>query len=91
MIRNVSHSGAQAESVNLTPLKVIRAKCLDCLDCSDGSAHEVRCCPITTCPLYVFRLGKNPFAKRQLSDQQREEMADRMREVRRSRREAIGA
>lgn len=40
-----------------TPLNAIRAKCLDC---SAGSASEVKTCPITTCPLYPYRLGKNP-------------------------------
>ncbi len=41
----------------LSPLKSIRLKCLDC---SNGSASEVRNCVITNCPLYEFRLGKNP-------------------------------
>jgi len=36
----------------LTPLKAIRAKCLDC---SGGSAQEVRKCPVKTCPLWPFR------------------------------------
>ncbi len=41
----------------LTPLKAIRAKCLDC---SCGSTKAVRECPITDCPLYLYRMGKNP-------------------------------
>lgn len=41
----------------LTPMKSIRAKCLDC--CC-GSAQEVRLCPATSCPLYGYRFGKNP-------------------------------
>ena len=40
-----------------TPLKSIRAKCLDC--CCD-QAQEVRLCPSQTCPLWPFRMGKNP-------------------------------
>lgn len=43
-----------------SPLKAIRAKCLDC---SDQSAHEVRNCPITDCPLYMYRDGHNPNRK----------------------------
>ena len=31
------------------PLKAIRLKCLDC---SNGSSHEVRFCPVMSCPLY---------------------------------------
>lgn len=41
----------------LTPIKAIRK---NCLDCSGNSYEEVRLCPITDCPLYRFRLGKNP-------------------------------
>ncbi len=40
-----------------TPLKAIRAKCLDC--CC-GSYLEVTECPIEKCPLYCYRLGKDP-------------------------------
>jgi hypothetical protein len=41
----------------LTPLKAIRAKCLDC--CA-GSAHEVRRCQISDCSLHPYRFGHNP-------------------------------
>jgi hypothetical protein len=44
----------------LTPMKAIRAKCLDC---SNASAHEVKNCPITECPLWELRFGKNPNRK----------------------------
>ena len=43
--------------MKLTPLKAIRKKCLDC---SNDSKLEARECPIIDCPLYVYRLGKNP-------------------------------
>jgi hypothetical protein len=41
----------------MTPLKAIRAKCLDC--CCYQQA-EVRRCPATECPLYAYRMGHNP-------------------------------
>ena len=41
----------------LTPIKAIRAKCLDC--CC-GQSNEVKLCPCTDCPLYPYRFGKNP-------------------------------
>ena len=41
----------------MTPMKAIRAKCLDC--CC-GSSNEVRLCTIENCPLYSYRFGKNP-------------------------------
>ena len=40
-----------------SPLKAIRAKCLDC--CAD-QPKEVRLCPLTRCPLWPFRMGHNP-------------------------------
>lgn len=42
---------------HLTPLKAIRAKCLDCCN---GSSKEVKLCTVAGCPLYPLRLGKNP-------------------------------
>ena len=41
----------------LTPIKAIRAKCLDC--CC-GQRNEVVVCPCADCPLYPYRFGKNP-------------------------------
>jgi hypothetical protein len=41
----------------LTPLRAIRA---NCLDCSGGSQAEVRSCVIPDCPLYQYRMGHNP-------------------------------
>ena len=44
----------------LTPIKAIRAKCLEC---SCGNNAEVRECVIPDCPLYPYRMGKNPYIK----------------------------
>jgi hypothetical protein len=44
----------------LTPIKAIRKFCIDC---SGGSIKEVRECIIKDCPLFDFRLGKNPRRK----------------------------
>lgn len=44
----------------ITPLKAIRLKCIDC---SGYSKVEVRNCVIPECPLYQFRFGKNPNRK----------------------------
>lgn len=41
----------------LTPIKAIRAKCLDCMV---ESSKEVRLCNIPECSLFPYRLGKNP-------------------------------
>ena len=45
---------------DLTPLKAIRAKCLDC--CC-GQWYEVKMCTIDWCPLYEYREGHNPKLK----------------------------
>ena len=77
----VSRNGQKVQ----TPLKAIRAKCIDC---SGGSRLEVKHCPVTSCPLYPFRLGKNPFRqKRVLSDQQRRDLAERLSKARQNRQE----
>ena len=44
----------------LTPLKAIRAKCMDC--CC-GQAKEVRLCPEINCPIYPYRMGRRPKAE----------------------------
>ena len=41
----------------LTPVRSIRAKCLDC--CAN-QPKEVRLCSITKCPLWHYRMGKRP-------------------------------
>ena len=58
-------------------LKAIPARCLDC--CCD-SASEVRKCVAVECPSWPFRMGKDPFRQtRTLSDEQRQKMAERLR------------
>ena len=64
-------------------LKAIRAKCMDC--CA-GHTQLVAECHIESCALHPFRMGKNPFrAKREMTDEQREAAADRLRRARESR------
>lgn len=42
---------------SMTPMKAIRAKCIDC--CC-GEKKEIRLCPIEWCPLWPYRMGKRP-------------------------------
>mgnify|MGYP002513408904 CR=1 FL=1 len=44
----------------LSPLKAIRAKCLDCVA---DKPSEVRLCPSENCPLWPYRMGHNPNRK----------------------------
>ena len=41
----------------LTPLRAIRAKCIDC---SGGSRIEVRQCTVRDCPMWPYRHGHRP-------------------------------
>ena len=64
------------------PVKAIREKCLEC---SNGQPSEVKCCPVEKCPLYPFRLGKNPFRqKREMTEEQKKAVRDRLREARKN-------
>ena len=51
------------------PLKAIRYFCFECMGWSrtekdgDRPIDDVRHCTDDLCPLYEFRLGKNPFLK----------------------------
>ena len=49
----------QITTKKLTPMRAIRAKCLEC---SGDSAKEVRLCPIKKCALYPYRFGKRPVS-----------------------------
>ena len=59
----------------MTPIKAIRVKCLDCWY---GQAYEVSMCVLKDCPLYPFRLGKNPNRKREYTEEQKKAAAERM-------------
>lgn len=66
-----------------TPIKAIRAKCLDC---SGGSAQDVRLCIIQECPLYPYRMGKNPNRQgKKLSEEAREAVKANLAAARSSR------
>jgi len=41
----------------LTPIKAIRAKCLDCCN---GQQKEIRLCTVKKCALHEYRFGHRP-------------------------------
>ena len=60
------------DSKILTPIKAIRAKCIEC---SGGNRVEADRCQIKDCSLYAYRHGKSPNRKpRVLTEEQREKM-----------------
>lgn len=58
----------------MTPLKAIRAKCLDC--CC-GQAVEVRRCVCEDCALWPYRMGHRPAKIGQGEDAAREETPEK--------------
>ena len=36
----------------------------NCIDCAGGSPAEVRRCDLKKCPLWPYRMGRNPFSAR---------------------------
>lgn len=47
----------KTEAKILTPLKAIRAKCIDC---TNKQYTEIKECPVTNCSLHPYRHGKRP-------------------------------
>lgn len=55
MINHKIQTSTGIQKKALTPMKAIRYKCLEC---SNWSFKEIQLCPIKTCALYPYRLGK---------------------------------
>lgn len=60
-------------------LRVIRA---NCIECAAGSEAEVRRCRMVACAMWPYRMGTNPHQRRELTDEQRAELGERMRVAR---------
>lgn len=67
------------EEKSITPIKAIKAKCLDCCY---GQREEVKLCPAKDCPLWQFRLGKNPNRSRNMTDEQKRAASERLAKAR---------
>lgn len=64
----------------MTPIKAIRAKCLDCM-C--GNVNEVKLCPSSDCSLFPYRFGTNHNIKRkEYTEEERAELAEKMARLR---------
>jgi hypothetical protein len=62
--------------IRLTPIKAIRAKCLDC---TGNQPKEVRLCTCLSCPLWGYRMGVRPDHTRALEaneEVEREKLRD---------------
>jgi hypothetical protein len=59
--------------------KIIREKCLDC---TCNQIVEIAKCPVVSCPLWPYRMNSNPFNTREMSDEQKECIANRLKGAR---------
>ena len=72
-------SETKAEKIT-SPMKAIRAKCIDCCG---FQINEVRLCTAVNCPLHPFRFGKNPFRKtREMSEEEKAQRAKALEKAR---------
>ena len=58
-----------------------------CMECCGWERSEVKSCSAPQCPLFEFRFGKNTYNKRTLTDEQRQELAERMKKARESKKD----
>lgn len=61
-----------------SPLAAIHCFCDECMG---YETREIKNCISTLCPLFEFRNGKNPYHKKNLTDEQRKELGERMRKA----------
>ena len=62
------------------PVEAIGEFCIECMGGRDSGQPFTKLiteCPSPECALYEFRLGKNPYHKQNLSNQQRKILSDR--------------
>ena len=64
-----------------SPLKAIRCFCIECMG---GQVREVKDCTAPNCPLYAFRMGKNPYRSRELTDEERQAIAERLQNAKKT-------
>lgn len=62
-----------------SPLSAIKEFCIDCMG---GQPRMVKGCTAEKCPLYPFRTGHNTLRQRQMTDEQRQLAAERLKQAR---------
>jgi hypothetical protein len=67
-----------------SPIKAIREKCIECMG-GRGTGQNynklIKECASSECPTHDFRFGTNPHNKKNLSVEERDRRAMRMKEV----------
>jgi len=60
-------SAAEYAQVGIAPRSKLMAIRDKCIDCSGNSTKAARECASTSCALWPYRMGKDPFSKRKVS------------------------
>lgn len=63
-----------------SPLKAIKTFCVE--ECNCGNYNYAKTCIDPHCPLYAFRLGKNPYRTRNMTEEERAAIGKRLRQGR---------
>lgn len=75
-MKNTSDTAPHTKkSAKKTPVKAIRKYCLEC--CLEKPS-EVRLCAAKDCALWPYRMGKNPFHGRQMTEEQKRAATKRL-------------
>jgi formate-dependent nitrite reductase cytochrome c552 subunit len=61
-----------------SPLKAIREMCAQCMGHAQNHHKLIEECASPDCAIYEFRFGKNPYHTRQLSEEQKKDIAARL-------------
>jgi hypothetical protein len=56
----------------------------NCIECCMGNQAEVRRCRLVACPMWPYRMGTNPFVKRELTEEQRARAREQLAGARRA-------
>lgn len=79
-MKNKTDTNTHSENhLEKTPLKAIRKYCLEC--CLEKPS-EVRLCASKNCPLWHFRMGKNPSSERNFTKPQERDVTGRFAKAR---------
>jgi hypothetical protein len=66
------------------PIKAIREMCIECMGgrgTGQNYSKLIEECCSPDCSVFEFRFGKNPYHNKNLTDQQRQEMAIRLKKT----------
>ena len=64
---------------NKPPLKAIREMCIQCMGATQNYSKLIKECASSNCAIFIYRFGKNPYHSKNISHEQRKELAGRFK------------